>query len=142
MRITALTRRGIRRTLEPEEKMRLDANLVRNRAIINVTDETFGVTFTHWTRKRRSWSLRWKDVTAIEVMLVESVCFTLTFYFQVAEERWAALSDDMENWNALEEAVRKRFPDFSWNNVETAKRFENKNKRFPCWKQENAAQSK
>jgi hypothetical protein len=116
--------------------MRFNSNLFRNRAIVNVDDESFGITFTHWTRKRRSWSLRWQDVVGIEAAMVE-VPFDgdqVRFLFQGADEHWYFISDDMENWSALEGAVRKRYPDFNWSNVDTAKRFENKNKRFPCWK--------
>jgi hypothetical protein len=43
----------------------------------------------------------------------------------------------LENWNALEDAVRRRFPDFNWGNVDAARRYENRDKRFPCWKQPN-----
>jgi hypothetical protein len=122
--------------------MRFDTNLIKNRAIIGVCDESFGITFTHWTRKRRSWSLRWQDVVAIDVMMVEVPDFELGFSFQLADGRAGFLSDNMENWSALEGIVRKRFPDFNWNMVETAKRFENRNKRFTCWKRKSAPQGK
>ncbi|MEI7935184.1 MAG: hypothetical protein WCK27_00715 [Verrucomicrobiota bacterium] len=114
--------------------MRFDTNLLKNRAIVNVSDESFGITFTHWTRKRRSWSVQWRDVIAIEAMVVEVPCFEAGFVFQLAEKKECFISDDMENWGALEEAVRKRFTDFNWSNADVAKLYENRNKRLPCWK--------
>jgi hypothetical protein len=113
-----------------------------NRAIIGVSDEGVGITFTHWTRKRRSWSLRWRDVVAIDAMMVEVPDFELGFFFQVADGKAGFLSNGMENWSVLEDAVRKRLPSFNWDMVETAKRFENRNKRFTCWKRENSVQGK
>jgi hypothetical protein len=121
--------------------MRFDKNLFKNRAIINVGEETFGVTFTHWGRRRRSWSLRWQDVVAIDVLVVEVPDFALSYVFQASGNRANFLSDDMENWSALEEAVRKRFPDFDWGNVDTARRYDNRNKRFLCWKQQDKTAS-
>lgn len=122
--------------------MHFDKNFLKNRAIINVNDENFGITFTHWTRKRRSGSIQWRDVVAIEAMVVEEPSFELGFVFYLIRETEYFVSDDMENWEALEDAVRKRFPDFNWSNVDAAKLHANRNKRFPCWKRENAAQSK
>jgi hypothetical protein len=117
--------------------MRFNTNLFRDRAIVNVDDESFGITFTHWTRKRQSWSLRWLDVVVIEVTMVE-VPFNgdqLRLLFQGANGHWYFISDDMENWGALAEVVRKRFLDFNWSNVDVACHLKNRNKRFPCWKQ-------
>ncbi len=116
--------------------MRFDTNLLKNRAIVNISDECFGVTFTHWARKRRSWSFHWQDVVDIEAVMVELPFdgVQVRFLFQGAGGHSYFISDDMENWGVLEEAVRKRFPDFNWDNLEAAKRYENKDKRFPCWK--------
>ena len=113
--------------------MHFNTSIFRNRAIINVDDESFGITFTHWTKRRCSWSLRWQEVHAIDAMVVEIPCFEFGFFFQVSEDKGGFISNDMENWSMLVESVRKRYPDFNWANIDTAKRFENKNKRIQCW---------
>jgi hypothetical protein len=125
-------------TFEAMKSMWFDSDLFQHRAIINIKDDSFGVAFTHWTRRRHSWSLRWEDVLAIETMVVEEPCFELGFVFQVAQGRSGFLSDDMENWESLKETVRSRFPDLDWGTFEMARLYENKNKRLLCWKRSGA----
>jgi len=124
--------------------MSFNTNLLKNRAIININDEAFGVTFTHWTRKRRTWSFRWQDVIAIEAVMVAIPLNGDQFRFliQGVGDKRNFISDDMENWSALEDMIRKRFPDFNWANVDAAKVYANMDKRFSCWKRENATQGK
>jgi len=112
--------------------MCFDMNLFRNREIIFVNEESFGVTCTHWTRRgnRWSWSLRWENVLAIEAMQIEPA--SIGFVFVTLEERWRFLAEDMENWSALKEAVRMRYPGFNWDNFELAKNYIDT--RIPCWK--------
>jgi hypothetical protein len=110
--------------------MWFDIDYFRNREIIFVTAEAFGVRFSHWTRRRRSWSLRWENVLAIDAMQIEPAYIVLRFL--CTEDRWRVLAEDMENWSALETAVRKRYPDFNWENFERAK--SRIDMRFPCWK--------
>ena len=114
--------------------MSFDCNFIKNRAIIHVSEEGCGVNFTHWARRRRSWSIRWQDVVAIDAMVVEVPCFELGFIFQTAEGWSGFLSDDMENWKTLVEAVRRHFPSFNWENVDAARRYENRDKRVICWR--------
>jgi hypothetical protein len=107
-----------------------DINHFRNREIIFVTDEAFGVRFCHWIRRRSSWSLRWENALGIDAMQIEPAEIALVFLN--AENRWRFLSEDMENWGALETTVRTRYPDFDWENFERAKNYIDT--RFPCWK--------
>jgi len=112
--------------------MHLFKKIFTNRAVINVSDETFGVTFTHWAWKKGCWSLRWDDVIAIDAMQVEPAFIGLGFF--IAKNRWKFVSEDMENWNLLQDAVRKGYPDFNWDHFEQAKGFIES--RFPCWKRQ------
>lgn len=110
--------------------MNFDRNLLRNRTILTVTDEGFGVTFTHWTRKRKSWLANWRDVAEIDAMLIEPGIIGLLVC--MADGREAFLAEDMENWTVFEETVRRQYPDFNWDNYEQAKR--QLDKRLLCWK--------
>jgi len=116
--------------------MRPDATSVvdcfRNREIVFVTDEEFGVKFTHWISRRYSWSMRWKNVLAIDAMQVEPAYMELIFL--CTENRWRLLAEDFENWSVLEAAVRRRYPDFNWENFERAKN--SIDKRYPCWERQ------
>ena len=109
-------------------------DLFRDRAIVNFGNESFGVTFTHWGRRGRSWSFRWDNVITIDAVLIETACFEFRYVFQSSAGQSNFVSDDMENWSAFEDAIRRRFPDFNWSNVEATKRYENRNTAFNCWK--------
>jgi hypothetical protein len=114
--------------------MRINLDLIRDKAVINVGEESLGVTFTHWGRRKKSWSVRWDDVYAINAVGVESPDFALGLKFLLAGDRTCFLSDDMEKWDALIEAIRKRYPDFNWSNLDMATNYQNRNQSFPCWK--------
>lgn len=110
--------------------MPFDKNLFRNREIIFVNEESFGVTRTHWFTKKHSWALRWGDVQAIEAMQIEPATIGLIFVVAGNEARNA--HEDMENWGELETAARKRYAEFNWENFELAKNYVER--RIPCWK--------
>lgn len=119
---------------ETENAMRFNLDLIRDRAIINAGEESLGVTFTHWGRRKKSWSVRWNDVVAIDAVGTESPNFTVGLKFFLVGERACFLSDDMEKWDVLIEAVRRHYPKFNWGNLDMATRYQNRNQSFPCWK--------
>jgi hypothetical protein len=134
MRTTGLIRLGARRTRDVEENMRFDKNLFKDSAVITVDEESFHIAPTHWMKRRRSWSSRWEDVVAIDAMWSFAGFYSgyLGFFICMADGRSAFIADDMDNWDAFKEAVRKKFPGFDWENFNRAKSVANK--RFPCWK--------
>lgn len=127
----------ISKTIAPIEANppRSNSNSCQKGQVIFVNDESFGVTVTHWfgRRKRLSWSLRWEDVLAIDAMRIEPGY--IGFVFLNTENQWRFLVEDMENWSALEKAVRSRYPDLNWENFELAKNYVET--RVPCWKRKN-----
>jgi hypothetical protein len=114
--------------------MKFDLDFIRHRAIITTDEESLGVTFTHWGSRRKSWSVPWNDVVAINAIGIESPDFTLGLKFLLIGDRTVYLSDDMEKWDTLIEVVRKRYPDFNWSNLDMATHYQNRNQSFPCWK--------
>lgn len=110
--------------------MKFNLDRFRDRKIISVNDDCFGVTFTHWTRCRKSWAIKWADVLAIDAIQIEPAI--IGFAFVVLNKRWYFAYEDMENWNALESAIKKRYANFNWDNFELAKNYVER--QFPCWK--------
>jgi len=110
-------------------------NSFKDRAIIRFGHEDFGVGFTHWGRKRRSWSMRWQDILRIDAMVVEVPLygFQLRLLFLDHNTEWRFVADDMENWDAFEQSIRMRIPPFNWANIEQARRYLNRGKRFSCF---------
>lgn len=129
----------ISETIVPIEAapMRLNSNSCQNGQAIFVNDESFGLTLTHWfgRRKRQSWSLRWEDVLGIDAMRIEPGY--MGFVFLNSENRWRFLVEDMENWSELAAVVKKRYPDFNWENFELAKNYIDT--RVSCWKRKKAS---
>ena len=112
--------------------MRFNITLLQEREIIFVTDNYFGVSFTHWASKWASWTLLWCDVLAIDAMQIEPAFIGLGFFY--SKNKWRFVVEDMENWDILETAVRNRYKNFNWENFEKAKGCINT--RFSCWKKE------
>jgi len=110
--------------------MFFNKNLFRDSAVIEANDELFRITPTHWLKRKRAWSSKWTEVTAIEAVLAEPG--DIGFVFQLEDGRQASISEDMTNWPIFLEAVRKRFPDLDWSNFERAR--QNLYTRLLCWK--------
>jgi len=78
--------------------------------------------------------LQWQDVITIEAVKVD-IPFDgdqLRLLFQDAGGRWHFISDDMENWAALEKQLRKRYSDFNWDNLDSAK--QHIGTQMSCWR--------
>ncbi len=111
--------------------MNLDA--FRDRKLILVADECFGVTFSHWTKRWQSWSLQWQDVVAIDAVQIEPA--DLGFVFVNARGRPRIVLETMEHWDALVDNIRRRFPGFDWSKIEIARR--SIDMRYSCWSTKN-----
>jgi hypothetical protein len=110
--------------------MHLNFNFFRDRAIVNVDAQSVTVNFTHWERKRKSFSLRWEDVNAIKAVQLEPAIMALVFCTD-QELRWS-ISEDMENWSALLDMVHRNCQGFDWITFEETKGHINKS--LLCWK--------
>src|SRR5260221_7844584 len=110
--------------------MVFDKNLFLDSAVIQVSEDSFRITPTHWLRKRHSWSAPWASVVAIEAVLAEPG--DIGFIFSFEDRRQSFISEDMQNWPSFLEAVRRKFPGLDWSNFEKAE--QSLYTRVPCWK--------
>lgn len=108
----------------------------RDRAIIVINDESIGVQFTHWNRRRYSWLFKWDEIQSIKASMHEAACLEFRLIFESSHSGSAFVAEDMENWDSLEREIRKRFASFDWGKLTIARLYENRNGNFVCWQRE------
>lgn len=103
-------------------------------ANIFINEDSFGVKFL--SRLSNAWdsfSFQWNDVFRIDAMRIEPDGFILVFW--TANDRQKFLAENWQNWNLLEQAIRRRYPDFNWSNFDKARKHQGDlSTRFMCWK--------
>jgi len=105
---------------------------------LKVTDDGFGVKPSGICKQHRTF-LAWADINEISVYNAD--CHSahrvfMKFKSQTNANKYIKVHEDMNGWQALTNAIAKRFPDFRFENFEKVKALFPQQGSLVCWKRQ------
>lgn len=97
----------------------MNLDFLRDKARAITDGQSISVTFTHWTRRRQSFSFNIGNVRAVEAVQIEPATMQLTFVLEDGTRR--NITDEMSGWSEVLAFVQNHFVQFDRDAYESAK---------------------